>query len=157
MNLSKGTVAGAIIALLTSYAMAEPVAIDVTDDSGKAMTGDPDHGATLFKNCQVCHSIKPGENKIGPSLHGVVGRPAGSIAGYTYSSANKNSGITWTPQELFVYLKNPQAKVHGTKMTFPGVTQRILTHPVSGLDGYAEMMRLLEDKEALKVYVDIAQ
>ena len=48
-----------------------------------------------------------------------------------------------------------QALAHG-EMAYPGVTQRILTHPVAGLDGYEEMMRLLEEKEALKVFVDVA-
>ena len=59
-------------------------------------------------------------NKIGPSLHGVVGRAAGSIAGFTYSSANKTSGITWSEAKLFQYLENPQRVVPGTKMSFPG-------------------------------------
>ena len=60
-------------------------------------------------------------NKTGPSLHGVVGRAAGSIADFNYTDANKNSGITWTPEELFVYLADPQAKIPGTKMIFPGI------------------------------------
>lgn len=107
--------------LLAFGALADPVPLDVKDDDGNVMSGDPDHGETIFKKCQVCHSIKAGENRVGPSLHGVVGRHSGSIANYNYSKANKESGITWTQQELFVYLKNPQAKIPGTKMTFPGL------------------------------------
>jgi cytochrome c len=83
-------------------------------------TGDADKGKADFVTCQTCHSIAAGENKIGPSLHGVVGRAAGSIAGFTYSNANKTSGITWTPEKLFQYLENPQRVVPGTKMTFAG-------------------------------------
>jgi cytochrome c len=121
MKKSAGFVIGlAFAAMFATHVWADGVSIDVKDDSGVEMTGDPDHGKALFGQCMVCHSIKEGENKIGPSLHGIIGRPAGSIANYAYSAANKKSGITWTPQEIFVYLKNPQAKVPGTKMTFPG-------------------------------------
>jgi cytochrome c len=83
-------------------------------------TGDADKGKADFTTCTTCHAIEAGVNKIGPSLHGVVGRPAGSIAGYSYSTANKTSGITWTPEKLFQYLENPQRVVPGTKMSFPG-------------------------------------
>lgn len=83
-------------------------------------TGDAAKGKTAFITCQTCHSIVAGENKIGPSLHAVVGREAGTIPNYTYTPANKNSGITWTPEKLFQYLENPQRVVPGTKMTFAG-------------------------------------
>jgi cytochrome c len=112
----------ALVGLLAvSTAQADSVPLDVKDDGGNAMSGDPDHGETIFKKCAVCHSIKAGENRVGPSLHGVVGRQAGTAPNYSYSKANKESGITWSQQEIFVYLKNPQAKVPGTKMTFPGL------------------------------------
>lgn len=85
-------------------------------------TGDAAKGATDFTTCKTCHAIEAGVNKIGPSLHGVVGRKSGSIAGFTYSAANKNSGITWTPEKLFQYLESPQRIVPGTKMGFAGWT-----------------------------------
>ena len=85
-------------------------------------TGDAAKGKTALITCQTCHAIDAGVNKIGPSLHGVVGRKAGTIAGYTYSTANKNSGLTWTPEKLFQYLEAPQRVVPGTKMTFAGFT-----------------------------------
>ncbi len=85
-------------------------------------TGDATKGATDFVTCKTCHAIEAGVNKIGPSLHGVVGRKAGIIPGFTYSTANKNSGITWTPEKLFQYLEKPQRVVPGTKMTFAGWT-----------------------------------
>jgi cytochrome c len=85
-----------------------------------AYTGDAAKGATAFVTCKTCHAIEEGVNRIGPSLHAVVGRAAGTIPGYTYSAANKNSGITWSEDKLFQYLENPQRVVPGTKMSFAG-------------------------------------
>ena len=85
-------------------------------------TGDAAKGKTDFVVCSACHGVEAGVNKIGPSLHAVVGRTAGTVAGYTYSAANKNSGITWTPEKLFQYLEKPQRIVPGTKMTYAGMT-----------------------------------
>ncbi|WBH15601.1 c-type cytochrome [Sphingomonas radiodurans] len=85
-------------------------------------TGDAAKGKTDFAACAACHGVEAGVNKIGPSLHAVVGRTAGTVAGYTYSAANKNSGITWTPEKLFQYLEKPQRIVPGTKMTYAGMT-----------------------------------
>jgi cytochrome c len=81
-----------------------------------------DAGETIFKRyCAVCHSVQAGTNKIGPSLHGVVGREAGTAPGYNYSDANKKSGITWTEANLDKYLTEPKAMVPGTKMLFAGI------------------------------------
>lgn len=78
--------------------------------------GDAEKGRTVFNKCTACHSTVAGQNKLGPSLAGVVGRKAGSAAGFTaYSPALKDSGITWTPPELDAFLANPPAKVPGTK------------------------------------------
>ena len=104
-------------------AAAAPAADNTDTESGvkfASYTGDADKGKVAFITCQTCHSIDAGVNKIGPSLHGVVGRKAGTIAGFSYSDANKNSGITWTPEKLFQYLEHPQRVVPGTKMTFVG-------------------------------------
>ena len=79
-------------------------------------------GAELFKSrCGICHSPEQGTNKIGPSLFNVVDRPAGNIADYSYSDANRHSGIVWNLAALDRYLTLPQAMVLGTKMTFPGI------------------------------------
>src|SRR6201996_6905553 len=79
-------------------------------------------GEKVFAKCKVCHQIGEGaKNAIGPELNGVVGRKAGTVAGYNYSDANKNSGITWDEANLKEYLKDPKAKVPGTKMVFPGL------------------------------------
>jgi len=78
--------------------------------------GDPAHGKTLYQACESCHSIN--DNDVGPKHRGVVGRRAGSIADYSYSSALKNSGLTWDEATLNRWLTNPSALVPGTKMFF---------------------------------------
>jgi cytochrome c len=84
--------------------------------------GDPAAGQAVFKaKCSICHSVVAGQNKLGPSLFGVVGRPAGSVPGYNYSVANRTSGKTWDDATLNVYLTNPKALVPGTKMMFAGL------------------------------------
>ncbi len=93
----------------------------VTGAKLASFTGDAAKGESTFAACKVCHAVEAGVNKIGPSLSGIVGRSAGTVAGYTYSAANKNSGITWSPEKLFQYLENPQRIVPGTKMTYPGL------------------------------------
>lgn len=97
------------------------VVLAIKDVAGVDMSGDPTKGAATFRQCQTCHVREIGVNKVGPSLAGVVGRAAGSVPGFTYSAANKGSGITWTEQELYVYLENPKAKIPGTIMAFVGI------------------------------------
>ena len=119
------TATNAVAAPAAPAAAAAPAADNTDTLTGvkyAAYTGDAAAGKTAFITCQTCHSIDVGVNKIGPSLHGVVGRKAGTVAGFTYSAANKNSGITWSPEKLFQYLESPQRFVPGTKMTFAGLT-----------------------------------
>jgi cytochrome c len=81
-------------------------------------------GEHVFLKCRACHQIGEGaHDSVGPVLNGVVGRKAGIYPDYNYSEANKNSGLTWDEATLKEYLKNPQAKVPGTKMSFPGLTK----------------------------------
>ncbi len=84
-------------------------------------TGNAAAGEKVFVACKTCHAIEAGKNMVGPSLHALVGRHSGSIPGYSYSAANKNSGITWTEAKLFQYLEVPQRVIPGTKMTYTGV------------------------------------
>jgi cytochrome c len=86
-----------------------------------AAEGDPAKGKQIFAKCQVCHSIEAGVNKLGPSLHGVFGRKAGTLAGYNYTDAMKNSGFTWDEAGLDKYLTNPRKVVPGTRMVFVGL------------------------------------
>ena len=86
--------------------------------------GSPDAGAMVFKKCMACHQIGPNaQNGIAPVLNGVVGRPAGQYPNYSYSSANKNSGLVWDERTLSAYLRAPAKVVPGTKMIFSGLTK----------------------------------
>nr|HEV8011383.1 cytochrome c family protein [Bradyrhizobium sp.] len=89
---------------------------------GAAGAQDAALGEKVFLKCRACHQTGEGaKNAVGPVLNGVVGRKAGTYPDYAYSDANKNSGITWDEATLKEYLKNPRAKVPGTKMIFPGL------------------------------------
>ena len=83
--------------------------------------GDPAAGKTAFGKCAPCHSVKEGENKIGPSLYGVVGRPSHSIETLNYSAPMKAYDVTWDVPTLDHYLVDPRAVVPGTKMIFIGL------------------------------------
>ncbi len=89
--------------------------------AGGQVAGDPDHGRQVFKKCQACHSTEPGKNLLGPSLAGVLGRKSASEPGYSYSSAMKEANLTWDTANLDAYLTDPQEKVPGNKMPFPGL------------------------------------
>jgi len=79
-------------------------------------------GEQSFKKCFPCHSIGEGaKNKVGPELNGLDGRHSGSAPDFTYSDANKNSGITWNEATFKEYIKDPRAKIPNTKMIFPGI------------------------------------
>ena len=87
-----------------------------------AIAQDVDAGERSFRKCTPCHSIGPNtQNKLGPILNGLFGRKSGTIEGYNYSAANKNSGITWDEATFREYIKDPRAKIPGTKMVFAGV------------------------------------
>jgi cytochrome c len=91
--------------------------------SGGVLAADVAAGEQTFKKCLVCHSIgADAKNKVGPVQNGLDGRKAGTVEGFNYSDANKNSGITWNEQTFKQYIKAPQAMIPGTKMTFAGVT-----------------------------------
>jgi cytochrome c len=90
--------------------------------AGEARAQDPAAGEKVFALCKPCHQIgENAKNAVGPVLNGVVGRKAGTVPGYNYSEANKNSGITWDEATLREYLKDPKAKIPGTKMLFAGI------------------------------------
>lgn len=104
-------------------AMAAAPASDAAPASEPAAPAVAAAGAkpASFAQCAACHAVEPGKNGIGPSLAGVFGKKAGQVAGYAYSDANKNSGLTWDEATLDEYLTAPMKKVPGTKMTFPGL------------------------------------
>ena len=87
-----------------------------------ALAQDAAAGKTSFNKCLACHAIGDGaKNKVGPVLNGLDGRKSGTVEGYSYSDANKNSGITWNKDQFLDYIKDPKAKIPGTKMIFAGI------------------------------------
>ena len=79
-------------------------------------------GEQSFKKCLPCHAVGEGAaNKVGPQLNGLDGRKAGTAADYSYSDANKNSGMVWNEASFKEYIANPMGKIPGTKMAFPGI------------------------------------
>ena len=86
-----------------------------------SLTGDATKGEQVFAQCKTCHVAEKGVNRVGPSLWGLIGRTAGSIEGFKYSAANKNSGLTWSEDQLFTYLEAPQKTIPGTYMAFGGL------------------------------------
>ncbi len=109
-------------ALLSIAAVAMAGLFATAPANAQAMPkGDAAAGEKAFVVCKTCHVADKGVNRIGPSLWGVVGRHSGTVPGYTYSAANKNSGLTWDVPTLFRYLEAPQKVVPGTKMTYAGL------------------------------------
>ena len=101
---------------------ASVLAITLAVSGGIAKAQDVTAGETSFKKCAPCHAIGEGaKNKVGPELNGLNGRKSGSAEGYSYSDANKKSGITWDEPTFKEYIKDPKAKVPGTKMAFAGI------------------------------------
>ena len=87
-----------------------------------AWAQDADAGKASFNKCLACHAVGEGaKNKVGPLLNGLDGRKSGTVEGYSYSEANKNSGITWNKDVFLEYIRDPKAKIPGTKMAFAGI------------------------------------
>lgn len=104
------------LVVAAAAALALPMAAQAQDAAGDAAKGKQ-----VFAKCQACHSLEAGTNKLGPSLHGLIGRASGAIDGFRYSDAMKNAHLTWDDATLDKYLANPKTLVPGTKMVFPGL------------------------------------
>ena len=90
-------------------------------------------GKLAFNNaCRTCHSFKPGDNRLGPTLHGVVGRKAGSVEGYQFSSAMQQSSIVWDEANLDAFIEDPNKVVHGNAMK-----------PYGGIDDPAQRQEIV--------------
>ncbi|HTK13932.1 MAG TPA: cytochrome c family protein [Xanthobacteraceae bacterium] len=90
--------------------------------AGAASAQDIKAGEASFRKCAICHAVgEDAMNKVGPELNGLDGRKAGTAANYSYSDANKKSGITWNEQTFKDYIHSPMTKVPGTKMAFAGI------------------------------------
>ena len=89
---------------------------------GSAQAQDAAAGERIFAQCRACHQVgETAKNAVGPVLNGLFGRTAGTVQGYSYSPANKNSGITWDEAVFREYIKDPKAKIPGTKMVYAGL------------------------------------
>jgi len=90
--------------------------------AGQASAQDAAAGEKVFLVCKACHQGgESAKNAVGPVLHGLFGRKAGTVDGFSYSEGNKHSGITWDDATFSEYIKDPKAKVPGTKMVFAGI------------------------------------
>jgi len=108
-------------ALVVVTAMVVVLVVVLATASG-ALAQDAAAGKTSFNKCLACHAIGEGaKNKVGPELNGLDGRKSGTADGYSYSDANKTSGITWNKDQFLDYIKDPKAKIPGTKMAFAGI------------------------------------
>jgi cytochrome c len=107
---------------MTKLTFGALVALAMTATASTAMAQDAAAGKTSFNKCLACHAIGEGaKNKVGPELNGLDGRKSGTAPDYSYSDANKNSGITWNEAQFKEYIKDPKAKIPGTKMAFAGI------------------------------------
>lgn len=114
-----------IIKRLPVFAALAVIALSMS--TAYANAADVAKGKQVFNRCRACHSLQAGKNMIGPSLHGLFGRTAGTAPDYSYSDAMKKAGkdgLVWNESTLFKYLKNPQALVPGDKMPFAGLRKK---------------------------------
>src|SRR6266852_5941106 len=89
--------------------------------TGPTLAADAAHGKSLFEACVACHTERP--DALGPSLKGVVGRKSAALEDFRYSNAMKRADLTWDEATLREYLRDPQAKVKGTRMPFSGFSK----------------------------------
>src|SRR5215210_5665846 len=90
--------------------------------TGASSAQDLAAGEQSFKKCLPCHAVgEDARNKVGPLLNGLEGRKSGTIEGFSYTEANKNAAVTWNEESFLDYIKDPRAKIPGTKMVFAGI------------------------------------
>ncbi|MET2827603.1 c-type cytochrome [Mesorhizobium shangrilense] len=109
---------------LTALAVRILLAASFVEAAPAFSAGDADAGKKIFTRCMVCHEAAADTNKIGPSLHGVIGRKAGSLPSFNYSDAMKKAGaggLVWDEANIAAYIKAPKVKVPGNKMPFAGL------------------------------------
>jgi cytochrome c len=107
---------------MTKLTFGALIAVTASAISSFAYAQDVAAGKSSFNKCLACHAVgENAKNKVGPELNGLNGRKAGAAAGYSYSDANKNSGLTWDEATFKDYIKDPKAKIPGTKMAFAGI------------------------------------
>lgn len=108
---------------MKKFVVAAAMALALGTSAAQA-EGDAEAGKKVFKKCAICHSLDEGKNKVGPSLHGMFGRAAGSLEGFRFSNAMKDSGIVWNDETVAAYLKDPRGYIPKNKMAFPGLKKQ---------------------------------
>ena len=110
-------------AMILSLALLPLAACGSQPQSGQSAreTAAAENRPASFGSCSVCHSTQAGRNGVGPTLHGIIGRQAGSVANYTYSPAMKNSAVVWDAATLDRFIAAPHDVVPGTRMAYPGM------------------------------------
>lgn len=109
-----------MISTLTKAALGAVMAVGLMTSAAQA--GDVAAGKKVFNKCKACHTIdEGGKKRVGPNLHGIIGKAAGTSEGFKYSAAMKESGIVWDEAKLGEFLTKPKAVVPKTKMAFPGI------------------------------------
>ncbi len=104
---------------------AAALALGVMISGGSALAaGDAAKGKKVYKKCAICHAIKKGKKKIGPSLFGIVGRKAATSTGFRFSHALKKSKLPWDEATLDKFVKKPRKMVKGTRMAFGGLRSK---------------------------------
>ncbi len=127
------------MARILNAALATSVAGLIIAAGPPPVSNDAVQGQKVFQqNCALCHSVVAGRRANGPSLFGIVGRKSGSVEGYSYSSAMKASGLSWTSAQLRTYIAAPRKIVPGTKMAFAGMTD---PHKVEPLLAYLNSLK----------------
>jgi cytochrome c len=115
-----------LLLLIPDLARAAPRERHLTVNLLVRLVADTQRGAGLFQSrCGICHTVQEGgPNKVGPNLHGLFGRHAGSLPGYNFSPAMRASGVVWSSQTLDAYLNDPHKNIPGDKMPFPGLPNK---------------------------------
>ena len=121
--MKTATIGGPLGKILGSGGAGMVLAVSLAFTASPVKAQDAAAGEKVFGVCRACHQIgETAKIAVGPVLNGVIGRKAGTYPGYSYSEANKNSGITWDEATFTTYIKNPRGTIPGTKMIFIGIT-----------------------------------
>lgn len=113
-----------MISTLTKTAIGAVMAVGLLTSAAQA--GDAAAGKKVYNKCRACHTLEEGgKNRVGPNLHGIMGRTAGTAEGFKFSSSMKESGIVWDEANLGAFLTKPRAVVPKTKMAFPGIRKPV--------------------------------
>lgn len=109
--------------VMKKFVVAAAMALALGTSAAQA-AGDAEAGKKVYKKCAICHSLEEGKKKVGPSLHGVFGRTAGTLDGFRFSNAMKDSGIVWNEETIAAYLADPRGYIPKNKMAFPGLKKQ---------------------------------